>query len=104
MFFIVSSGRDDFQYFLNSEIIVGDIHKDEDDSGLKLSGVIVDEDVSDFGELELVSDHASDALLFKLSKEGLVKTCLPFLSINSISSSSINSGINFPFSLRSSFY
>ena len=53
--------------------------------------MIVEDELSDFGELTIDSDQASDALLFKLSREGEVKIILPFLSINSISSASIYS-------------
>jgi hypothetical protein len=53
--------------------------------------VIVEDELSDFGELTIDSDQTSDAWLFKLSREGEVKIILPFLSINSISSASIYS-------------
>lgn len=53
--------------------------------------MIVEDELSDFGELTIDSDQTSDAWLFKLSREGEVKIILPFLSINSISSASIYS-------------
>jgi hypothetical protein len=46
----------------------------DDDDSLKLSRVIVEDESSDLGELELASDHFSSALVFKSSKEGEVKT------------------------------
>jgi hypothetical protein len=78
----------------------------DDEDSLKLSGVIVEDESSDLGELD--SFHVSWTLLFKSSKEGEVKTddltsaALP-LSIEEVASGALVLSINSISSFSSGF-
>jgi hypothetical protein len=70
--------------FITNELTKG-VLIDDDEVDEDLSGVIVVELESDFGEDE-PSAQLSAALLFKLSKDGEVKTPLPLTSTDPLDS------------------